>query len=141
MSFPMDEFDTLQAEARAIIEDRCKKGRNATMSFYDRYLHGHQDKVQEVWERALRIAGADKVNDLTTMRSDAIDLANEALLLVLLLDRPNKDSAGQNPAPSHPQSQILTNWREVMNKSARLDPYYYSTGLHPRDQTEDSTAT
>jgi len=56
------------------------------MGFYERYLHGHQDKVQEVWERALRIAGADKAGDLTTMREDAIDLANEALLLVLLLD-------------------------------------------------------
>jgi len=140
MSFPMDEFDTLQAEARAIIEDRCKKGRNATMSFYDRYLHGHQDKVQEVWERALRIAGADKVNDLTTMRSDAIDLANEALLLVLLLDRPNKDSSAQNPAPSHPQSP-RPDQDPVWGK---LDPNALvncsTAPLHPA-LTEDSTAS
>ena len=140
MSFPMDEFDTLQAEARAIIEDRCKKGRNATMSFYDRYLHGHQDKVQEVWERALRIAGADKVNDLTTIRSDAIDLANEALLLVLLLDRPNKDSSAQNPAPSPPQSP-RPDQDPVWGK---LDPNALvncsTAPLHPA-LTEDSTAS
>ena len=98
MSFPIEQFDSLQAEARAIIEDRCKKGRNATMGFYDRYLHGHQDKVQEVWERALRIAGADKAGDLRTMREDAVDLANEALLLVLLLD--HAASSAIRPEPT-----------------------------------------
>jgi len=87
MSFPMEQFDSLQNDARSIIIDRCKKGRNSTLGFYERYLHGHKDKVQEVWERAVRIAGADKANDLTTMREDALDLANEALLLVLLIDK------------------------------------------------------
>lgn len=108
MSFPMEQFDSLQAEARAIIEDRCKKGRNATMGFYDRYLHGHQDKVQEVWERALRIAGADKAGDLRTMREDAVDLANEALLLVLLLDKATATQPPQSRASAcTPQSPCV----------------------------------
>ncbi len=86
MSFPMDKYRAILDEARAIVEDRCAKGRNAKMDFYERYLHGHKDKVQEVWERALRIAGADEVQDLATLRADAVDLVNEAALLVVLLD-------------------------------------------------------
>lgn len=87
MSFPLEQYESILSEAAAIVKDRCERGRNdATQSFADRYIHGHGDKIQECYERVQRIIGAYRRGRTEDVRADAIDLVNEAALLVLLID-------------------------------------------------------
>lgn len=92
MSFPLNEYDSTLADARAIIVDRCNKGRNEIVPWEGKFIHGSKDVVYECHERMCRIRGAEAISDLATMRADAIDLVNEAAFLVMLLDREMKGS-------------------------------------------------
>lgn len=85
--FPFHDYDKVLTEARAIIEDRDTKGRNSHMPFYETRCHGAQDVSGELWQRITRILGAEKQGDIVTLRQDAIDLVNEAIFLVMFLDR------------------------------------------------------
>ena len=86
MSFPLEQYEEILVEAAAIVKDRCERGRNDLMPFQDRYIHGHGDKIQECFERVIRIIGAYRRGRTEDVRADAIDLVNEAALLVLLID-------------------------------------------------------
>ena len=86
MSFPLEQYASIMAEASAIVKDRCDRGRNDLLPFQDRYIHGYGDKIQECFERVQRIIGAYRRGRTEDVRADAIDLVNEAALLVLLSD-------------------------------------------------------
>ena len=90
MSFPIDQYKAILEEASGIVQDRCAKGRNEVVPFYERFIHGHADQIFMVNNRVTRIRGAEAVKDFATMRQDAIDLVNEAAFLVMLLDRQAK---------------------------------------------------
>lgn len=85
MAFPMDAYLAVFDEAQAIVKDRASKGRDE-FPFELKYIHGHGDKVQEVWERARRIRGAYLNGNAATMREDLVDLLNEAAMAIVLLD-------------------------------------------------------
>lgn len=87
MSFPTNDYKRILEEAASIVLDRCKKGRNEVIPWEQKFCHGSQDVVYECWERLCRIRGAEAIGDLETLRADAIDLVNEAVFLVMLLDR------------------------------------------------------
>lgn len=87
MSFPIAEYQAVLEEAVTIVKDRCAKGRNEVVPWAEKFCHGSQDVVYELHERICRIRGAEKISDLATMRADAIDAVNEAVFLVMLLDR------------------------------------------------------
>lgn len=87
MSFPSQQYTAVLDEAKAIVEDRCAKGRNEVVPWQDKFIHGSKDVLYEVHERVCRLRGAEAISDLATMRADAIDLVNEAAFLVMLLDR------------------------------------------------------
>ena len=113
MSFPFSDYDNVLAEARGIIEDRVKKGRNRHVSFYETRCHGPQDISGELWQRITRILGAEQSGDVLTLRQDAIDLVNEAIFLVMFLDRqptaqgppllPDSCRRGVDASPSGPE--------------------------------------
>lgn len=87
MSFPTSEYQAVMAECAAIIEDRCRKGRNGFVPFFRTRAHGSQDMTGELWQRITRILGAERLNDRATMRADLLDLVNEAALTILFLDQ------------------------------------------------------
>lgn len=87
MSFPLAQYQAVLEEAKLIVEDRCKKGRNEVVPWQDKFIHGSKDVLYEVHERVCRIRGAEAISDLATMRADTIDLVNEAAFLVMLLDK------------------------------------------------------
>ena len=94
MSFPLNQYESIMAEAMSIVKDRCDRGRNDLLPFEQRYIHGHGDKIQECYERVQRMIGAYRRGRVEDVRADAIDLVNEAALLCLLIDLQN------GPAPS-----------------------------------------
>lgn len=91
-SFPLGDYESVLQEAAEIIHDRIRKGRNTHVSFYETRCHGAQDVSGECWQRITRILGAELAGDRVTMRQDAIDLVNEAIFLVMFLDREAKAS-------------------------------------------------
>ncbi len=99
MSFPLERYESIMSEAQAIVKDRCERGRNDAMPFPDRYIHGYGDKVQECYERVQRVIGAYRRGRVDDVRADAIDLVNEAALLVLLIDLAQASTAGVGVAP------------------------------------------
>lgn len=115
MSFPREQYEGIMAEAMAIVKDRCERGRNDAMPFPDRYIHGYGDKIQECFERVQRVIGAYRRGRVDDVRADAIDLVNEAALLVLLIDldakpttsaapRPDASLSGASPTPAPQQA-------------------------------------
>jgi hypothetical protein len=86
MSFPLEQYQQIMAEAMAVVADRCNRGRNDLLPFDERYIHGHGDKVQECFERVQRVIGAYRRGRTEDVRADALDLINEAALLCLLID-------------------------------------------------------
>lgn len=86
MSFPLERYEAIMSEAQAIVKDRCERGRNDLLPFDQRYIHSHGDKVQECFERVQRMIGSYRRGRVEDTRADAIDLVNEAALLVLLID-------------------------------------------------------
>jgi hypothetical protein len=106
MSFPFANYDAVLSEAKSIIEDRIAKGRNTHVPFWETRCHGSQDVSGELWQRITRILGAEKRGDRVTLRQDAIDLVNEAIFLVMFLDREpttadTSDSADSNRLRCH----------------------------------------
>ncbi len=91
----MQTYRAIMREAQAIVRDRCAKGRNDFLPFQQRFIHGSGDKVQEVLERTLRIIGAYQRQEWGSARADAIDLVNEAALLVVLMDSERRGPKGR----------------------------------------------
>lgn len=103
MSFPFTDYHAVLSEAKSIVEDRIAKGRNTHVPFYETRCHGSQDVSGELWQRITRILGAEKRGDRVTLRQDAIDLVNEAVFLVMFLDRETRAPAPASPpdSPAH----------------------------------------
>lgn len=102
MNFPMAKYEGIMAEAMAIVKDRCERGRNDFLPFEQRFLNGYADKLQECFERIQRCIGAHRRGRPADVRADALDLVNEAALLVLLLDAHVLNTRTTPPAhPSH----------------------------------------
>ena len=87
MPFPWADYDAVLAQARAIIQNRDSLGRNSHVEFYETRCHGAQDMSGECWQRITRILGAEKAGDAATVRAEAIDLVNEAILHMMFLLR------------------------------------------------------
>lgn len=97
MSFPFQDYEAVLAEAKTIIQDRVSKGRNAHVPFYETRCHGAKDVSGELWQRITRILGAEKQGDIVTLRQDAIDLVNEAVFLVMFIDREARRNVTDQP--------------------------------------------
>ncbi|MGL5936720.1 MAG: hypothetical protein ACRCZI_13990 [Cetobacterium sp.] len=97
--FPFADYEAVLREARGLVEDRDRKGRNAAMPFYATRCHGAQDVTGEIYQRITRILGAELAHDQVTARQDAIDLVNEAIFLVMFLDHASESPGAEVCSP------------------------------------------
>ena len=111
MHFPLDHYNRVVDEARAIIVDRDQRGRNNVVPFYDGFPHGHVDVSFELSRRVGRILGAEKVGKLEVAREDALDLLNYAAFYVMLLDR--ETTSGGDASPAMPADQPMRHLRSI----------------------------
>ena len=102
MSFPWADYDAVLAQARAIIQEKDSMGRNSHVGFYETRCHGAQDMSGECWQRITRIIGAEKAGDASVVRTESLDLVNEAILHMMFLLREQAAPALRLPAGQEP---------------------------------------